>query len=1237
MGNNNSCCCNKRDNQQNENQSGFSDNPNFNLEKKVYQSPRGNNDNTNEMSNYNTLKSKINEFKLRFNQKFLSGQGSQKNLNSANLETGSTQSNAKSYVNNNRQRHMFTPNKDGMVSEIMDEDLNNSNDEEVRRKRQLLCSINISALTPCYQEGHEDIFEYETLSSSNLYINGKLLLIFSEYVAPRSTPNHEAPQINFDQSHRLPTIQPNNAKRVLINSKIYDLFHPTHGDYLFDIVGVNQNIVIQPMEIHKEEEQVQFENSYIKETKLLEKVVGLLKNTVSYQKIDKIQLQYETETSYTFKINQTGYENIKLKIPKDPKYVNINELGILEDLFFEAQLQKLLYEQSYINEVKEEVIMINALDQSVSDYLVVIEEPDLSLHDLYHSIKDPRDNSIISQGLWFNNKKEHFSVTKYLLYLFKALQTIQYLHKNGIVLSGIRPDEILIDRSTQNVKFKNFLYSSVLTKGGKPILAQQLAMGSNANDSSRIDTSRTEEVENEFADINGEFNIFMKNNDHFKLKRYDEKYSATNEVRDVFNKNFKKEIFKFNKKYVHSLFLQTQNYSEQTIKFNDIASIIQCFKLSNIQELISCEILNKAEQMIISLIEKEILVDSTIYFKNKQILKIMIKRLKKFVFSNPEVLNYLIDQSVLEGNYSFALQLCTVTLDKQTQNKYGIFTALNTEDNQITVQEKLIEYHLKRAKIYRLMKYHQKTAIKDIKQALFIINMHFQEKIELKTMLMMDMVELLIEVNDLNDAIIKLQSVEQQIKNSSTNPGEKNLQSNANLLLKYNDIRAKIYELKKDKQRKLTVDQESYQLCLGISNGDYKNYRVQDYQERIITTQIQKGSYEEAKSSINKYQQNCVGLYGDNSVQSIQQHLFRGQIEQSKQNEDEALNYFTSYLDMIREYYPEQTIQRANLYDRIGFVLSDKKFFQKAQNYYERSLNIKLYIFGENNEQTAISFNYLGSLLQNQNLNQQALEYLMKALNIHLKLNQNNETYPMHQLYYQIALAHKSSKNYEKSTFYLEKTLIIMNQPQNKHSVNQTFLAEVYNDLGMIYKLKQEHLKAINNLKDCLKIKKKILNNQSNEQSLSYLYQSLASLYLSIKKYERSLEYTQQEIQVLTHHFGSQHQSLATPLYRVGTIYYSIGNQDKALISLKEARQILKANISLNSANSSVNKISPEQRRMSTSSMSGAQGERDLLFRVEQLIGECNGGKNTQFARVRSNTQKDSTSQSPSKLNIFST
>ena len=91
----------------------------------------------------------------------------------------------------------------------------------------------------------------------------------------------------------------------------------------------------------------------------------------------------------------------------------------------------------------------------------------------------------------------------------------------------------MIDRQTQAVKFKTFAYASVLTKGGKPLLALALDdMNNDNDDSSRIDTSRTDDMGMMGLDhdifgtgINSEGEYLFRGNDHFKLKRYEEKYS----------------------------------------------------------------------------------------------------------------------------------------------------------------------------------------------------------------------------------------------------------------------------------------------------------------------------------------------------------------------------------------------------------------------------------------------------------------------------------------------------------------------------------------------------------------------------------------------------------------------------------------------------------------------------------------------------------------------------------------
>lgn len=58
-------------------------------------------------------------------------------------------------------------------------------------------------------------------------------------------------------------------------------------------------------------------------------------------------------------------------------------------------------------------------------------------------------------------------------------------------------------------------------------------------------------------------------------------------------------------------------------------------------------------------------------------------------------------------------------------------------------------------------------------------------------------------------------------------------------------------------------------------------------------------------------------------------------------------------------------------------------------------------------------------------------------------------------------------------------------------------------------------MKAINSFKDAVKYKKRILASP-NDPQLGNLYQYLAIMYLNAKKYERALEYTRQEMAILT-------------------------------------------------------------------------------------------------------------------------
>ena len=61
----------------------------------------------------------------------------------------------------------------------------------------------------------------------------------------RSNTNLGGGGFNFDISPRYNKAGQDKAaqhKKILINSKIYEMFHSSHGDFLIDVLGANQII-----------------------------------------------------------------------------------------------------------------------------------------------------------------------------------------------------------------------------------------------------------------------------------------------------------------------------------------------------------------------------------------------------------------------------------------------------------------------------------------------------------------------------------------------------------------------------------------------------------------------------------------------------------------------------------------------------------------------------------------------------------------------------------------------------------------------------------------------------------------------------------------------------------------------------------------------------------------------------------------------------------------------------------
>jgi hypothetical protein len=77
---------------------------------------------------------------------------------------------------------------------------------------------------------------------------------------------------------------------------------------------------------------------------------------------------------------------------------------------------------------------------------------------------------------------------------------------------------------------------------------------------------------------------------------------------------------------------------------------------------------------VIKFIDEVILHALSNYSKNSSVLKLSIKRIKRFLFTNLNIINILIKEFIINESYQAALDLTSEFLDPENRSKYGTNT-----------------------------------------------------------------------------------------------------------------------------------------------------------------------------------------------------------------------------------------------------------------------------------------------------------------------------------------------------------------------------------------------------------------------------------------------------------------------------------------------------------------------------------------------------------------------------------
>ena len=149
------------------------------------------------------------------------------------------------------------------------------------------------------------------------------------------------------------------------------------------------------------------------------------------------------------------------------------------------------------------------------------------------------------------------------------------------------------------------------------------------------------------------------------------------------------------------------------------------------------------------------------------------------------------------------------------------------------------------------------------------------------------------------------------------------------------------------------------------------------------------------------------------------------------------------------------------------------------------------------------------------------------------------------QLFHEIAY-------YEKALAFYKKTEKNRKKIQGNEHLN---LANIYNNIGIVYYRQGNYKKAIEFCKEAIKISEKAL--EKDHPDIAKIYNSMGLVYFRQGEYEKALEFHQKALIIVEKAFGKEHIYPAITHSNIAEVYIDKGDYSKALIFHQKALKII--------------------------------------------------------------------------------
>ncbi len=179
-----------------------------------------------------------------------------------------------------------------------------------------------------------------------------------------------------------------------------------------------------------------------------------------------------------------------------------------------------------------------------------------------------------------------------------------------------------------------------------------------------------------------------------------------------------------------------------------------------------------------------------------------------------------------------------------------------------------------------------------------------------------------------------------------------------------------------------------------------------------------------------------------------------------------------------------------------------------------------------------------------------AFAYVTKAIEI--SETRRGDTVNLHiaQTYYLLGLMYKDYQISKDALLYLNKSLKIR---ETLLPENDPLIGDVYNNIGVIYYIKEDLEKAVKYFHEALNLRKQ---RGFYDKSVGSTYMNLGNIYSDLNEFTKSLAYFDTALTIQKKVLGDNHPAVGSILHNIAGNYNEIGEIDSSLVYYKNALKI---------------------------------------------------------------------------------